>query len=196
MSIVVMLPQTVARAIIFRWVEAPFRRCEPRVFDGMSAHPTVLIAVDIDGGGERAARAASALFGADATYRFAHVAQPVPMAPPTAGAFPAAAGVAPVGTAPVVTEAMTDQDVEATIDSAQSVAARAARDAGLPAATAVGLIGDPADAVIEEALRCGAQAIVVTPHHHGWIDRLFHRSIADEIRKVSPVPVVVVPSPD
>jgi nucleotide-binding universal stress UspA family protein len=63
-------------------------------------------------------------------------------------------------------------------------------------AESVGLIGHPADAIIDEAVRCGADAVVVSPHQHGWIDRLFHRSVADEIQKLSPLPVIVVPAAD
>ena len=162
----------------------------------MTTHPTILIAVGVDEAAERAALAATALFGTDATYRFAHVAQPVPLTPPTSAMFPASASVAPIGIAPVDTTNRTADDAgDDTIASARAVAAHAAAEVGMPTAEAVGLVGHPADAIIEEAAACGATVIVVSPHEHGWIDRLFHHSVSDEIQKTSPVPVLVVPSP-
>jgi nucleotide-binding universal stress UspA family protein len=161
----------------------------------MKSDPTILIAVDVDEGAERAALAATALFGTDATYRFAHVAQPVPLTPPVSAMFPASANVAPIGVAKVA-GAGESGEYDDTIESARSVAARAAEDAGMATADTVGLVGHPADAIIDEAVSCGAAAIVVTPHQHSWIDRLFHHSVSDEIQKTSPVPVIVVPSPD
>jgi nucleotide-binding universal stress UspA family protein len=161
----------------------------------MNTTPIILIAVDVDEGAERAALAATALFGTDATYRFAHVAQPVPLTPPLSAMYPASAGVAPIGGARVQTSgSASDESADETIESARSVAAHVASEVGMPMAQTVGLIGHPADAIIDEAASCGADAIVVTPHDHGWIDRLFHHSISDEIQKTSPIPVIVVPS--
>lgn len=161
----------------------------------MKTHPTILIAVDVDEGAGRAALAATSLFGTDATYRFAHVAQPVPLTPPITAMSPASASVAPIGVAPVDTSVEAgDEHADETIESARAVAARAAADAGMPAAETVGLLGHPADAIIDDAVTRGATAIVVTPHQRGWVDRLFHQSISDEIQKTSPIPVLVVPS--
>ena len=168
----------------------------------MKSHPTILIAVDVEEGAGRAAVAARALFGSDATYRFAHVAQPVPLTPPLAATATPLSTAYPVGVAPVdpdTEQAATRHGAvssDETIDSARAVAARAAADAGLESAESVGLIGHPADAIIDEATACGADAIVVTPHHHGWIDRLFHQSVSDEIQKTSSIPVLVVPTPE
>jgi nucleotide-binding universal stress UspA family protein len=162
----------------------------------MNAHPTILIAVDLDEGADRAALAATALFGTDATYRFAHVAQPVPLTPPVSSMFPASATVAPIGVAPVdTTPRDVNEPADDTLDSARAVAARAATDAGMSSAEAVGLVGHPADAILDEAVSCGADVIVVTAREHSWIDRLFHHSVADEIQKTSTIPVLVVPAP-
>lgn len=153
----------------------------------MTTPAIILIAVDADEGAERATLAAASLFP-DATLRFAHVARPVPLTPP-GGYGPA--GVAPVGVAP----ADAALDPEETKDSARAVAVQAAADAGRPDAAAVGLVGDPADALIEEATECGAAAIVVSAHDRSWIERLFHQSVSEEIQRMSPVPVVVAPDP-
>ena len=148
---------------------------------------TILIAVDADEGAKRAALAAMSLFPG-ATLRFAHVARPVPLTPP--GAY-GPAGVAPVG----VAAADTELDPEETIESARAVAVQAATEAGAADAATVGLIGNPADALIEEATACGAAAIVVSAHDRSWIERLFHHSVREEVQQMSPVPVVVVPAP-
>lgn len=153
----------------------------------MTNRATILIAVDADEGAKRATLAATSLFP-DATLRFAHVARPVPLTPP--GAY-GPAGVAPVGVAPVDA----DLDPEETKESARAVAAHAASECGRADATAVGLIGDPADELIEEATSCGAVAIVVSAHDRGWIERLFHHSVREDIQRMSPVPVVVAPDP-
>jgi nucleotide-binding universal stress UspA family protein len=149
---------------------------------------TILIAVDTEGGSSHAALAAANLFGEAASYRFAHVARPVPMTPPSAHG---PEGVAPVGYAPVDA----DHDREAVIESAREVAAHAADDAHMVGATAVGLIGEPADALIDEAVACHASAIVVSAHDRGWVERLFHHSVRSDIERMSPVPVLVVPEP-
>lgn len=154
----------------------------------MTNQPTILIAVDDDEGGRRAAAAAAALFGTDATYRFAHVARPIPMTPP--GAY-GPAGMAPVGFAPIDV----NRDEDEIRDSAAAVASHIATEAGLPSATSVGLLGEPADALIDEAASCGAAAIVVSAHDRGWIERLFHHSVRGDIVRMSPVPVLVVPDP-
>lgn len=153
----------------------------------MTNPATVLIAVDADEGSKRAALAALSLFP-DAVLRFAHVARPVPLTPP--GAY-GPAGVAPVGVVAVDQEL----DPDETRQSAREVAAHAAAEAGVPDAVSVGLIGDPADALIDEAVECGAAAIVVSAHDRGWIERLFHHSVRDDIQRRSPVPVLVVPDP-
>jgi nucleotide-binding universal stress UspA family protein len=154
----------------------------------MTNPSTILIAVDDDEGGRRAAVAATALFGRDASYRFVHVARPVPMTPP--GAY-GPAGMAPVGFAPVDVE----RDQDEIRESAAAVASHAATEAGLLSASAVGLLGEPADALIDEAVECGAAAIVVSAHDRGWVERLFHHSVRGDIVRMSPVPVLVVPDP-
>jgi len=153
--------------------------------------PAILIAVPAEGGVERAAAAAVAVFGPDARYRFAHVAEPVPMTPPmTAGP----AGFAPVGLAPADIAHMSVTERDEMLASSKAVATRAAEEAGLPDAETVGLYGDPAEAVIDEAVRCGASVIVITAHHRGWLDSMLHHSVSRDLEKESPVPLLVVPA--
>jgi nucleotide-binding universal stress UspA family protein len=150
----------------------------------MTTPSTILIAVDDDEGGRRAAHAAVALFGSEPSYRFAHVVRP--MTPPGADG---PGGMAPVGFAPVDVQ----RDHDAIIESAALVASHAATEAGLDSATSVGLLGEPADALIDEAINCGAAAIVVSAHDRSWIERLFHHSVRSDIVRMSPIPVLVVP---
>ena len=149
----------------------------------MTNPATILIAVDADEGAKRATLAATSLFPG-ATLRYAHVARPVPVTPPDA-----------YGAAGLALTTTIDVDPDETKASARAVAVQAAADAGTPDADAVGLMGDPADALIEEATSCGAAAIVVSAHDRGWVERLFHHSVRDDIERMSPVPVVVVPDP-
>ena len=158
----------------------------------MSA-PTILVAVPAEEGADRAAAAAVALFGSSAHYRFVHVAEPVPMTPPIAVTDPA--GFAPAGLAPADIEHMSPEERDAMLASAREVAARAAAQAGVPDAETAGLYGDPAQAMIHEAIRCGAGAIVIAAHHRSWLDSLLHHSVSHDLEKESPVPVLVVPAP-
>ncbi len=158
---------------------------------------TILIAVDADGNADRMVRAAVTLFGDSAAYRFAHVAQSVPMTMPATAGAPGVAGVAPTGLTPADAERMLDPSEQAAsaLAVAEMAAGRAAGDAGVPDATAIGLVGDPADALIDEALSCGAVAIVVEAHDRSWLDRLLTQSVAKTLQDRSPMPIVVVPAP-
>jgi nucleotide-binding universal stress UspA family protein len=151
----------------------------------MGAHHTILIAVDNSDESVSAGRAAVALFGESAEYTFAHVAEPVAMTP----------AIAPLGGAvvyPAGGTAMTD-DPDETRASAQFVARHAADEAGCSTATSVGLIGDPVDALLDEADRCNADVIVVGAHEHGWFTDLITRSVTRQLERKSNVPVLVMP---
>lgn len=159
----------------------------------MTTQPTILIAVDATGDATRAAQAASVLFGRDAAYRFAHVAESVPMTMPATVATPGVAGVAPTGLTPADAERLLDPAEQ--LESARTVADQAASEAGLPNAVAVGLTGDPADALIDDAIDAGAVAIVVEAHDRSWLDRLLTQSVSKALQDKSPLPIVVVPAP-
>lgn len=159
----------------------------------MTTKPTILIAVDADGDAIRTVRASTALFGDHAEYRFAHVAQAVPMSVPATAAVPGVAGVAPTGLAPADAQRLLDPSKQ--VESARALAAQAAADAGMPGAPAVGLAGDPADALIDEAVESGAVTIVVAAHDRSWIDRLLTQSVSKALQDRSPMPIVVVPAP-
>jgi len=155
----------------------------------MTGGRTILIAVDGDDAevcAGRATQAATSLFP-DATFRFVHVARPVAMTP--AGAY-GPAGMAPMAVGPIDLEGER-ADI---LRSAHEVAEQAARESGVPNATSVGLIGEPAETVIAEAAACGAAAIVISAHDRGWVERLFHHSVRRDIERMSTVPVVVAPA--
>jgi nucleotide-binding universal stress UspA family protein len=159
----------------------------------MTTQPTITIAVDASGDAARTVQAATALFGTDASYRFVHVAQSVPMTLPATAATPGVVGVAPTGVAGVEAERLLDPAEQ--IDSARVVAEQAAADAGMPDASAIGLAGDPATALIDDALECGAATIVVGAHDRGWLDRLLTTSVSKELQRNAPMPIVIVPAP-
>lgn len=159
----------------------------------MTTKPTITIAVDATGDASRTMRAADALFGDHAAYRFVHVAEAVPMTLPVTAASPGLVGVAPTGVTDADAERLLDPSEQ--IESARTVAEQAAADAGIPGATAVGLAGDPASALIDDAIECGAVAIVVGSHDRGWLDRLLTSSVSKELQRNAPMPIVVVPAP-
>lgn len=151
----------------------------------MSPHHTILIAVDNSDASVSAGRAAVSLFGDEAEYLFAHVAEPVAMTP----------SVAPLGGAvayPAAGTAITD-DPDETLASARAVAHHIAAEAGCDVATAVGLVGDPVEALLDEADRCKADVIVTGSHEHGWFTELVTRSVTRQLERKSNVPVLVVP---
>ncbi len=129
----------------------------------------------------------------DAIYRFAHVAESVPMTMPATAGAPGVAGVAPTGITPSDAERLLDPEAQA--ESARAVAEQAATAAGMSAGTAVGLAGDPADALIDEAIECGAATIVVGAHDRSWLDRLLTQSVSKALQDRAPMPIVVVPAP-
>ena len=49
--------------------------------------------------------------------------------------------------------------------------------------------------IIDVGLEHSADVIVVGTHQRGWLDRLLTTSVADEVRRESPLPVLVVPLP-
>jgi nucleotide-binding universal stress UspA family protein len=163
---------------------------------------TVLIAVDASDSSVRAVETAHRLFG-DADYLLLNVGAGsyVPIA-----IFPSEVGmIGPLAWAPmvhphaaagdvredtVVSEVSSDEDV------AETIAKQIGEEGGLPDATALGVVGDPAGSIIDVAVEHSADVIVVGTHERGWLTRLLTSSVADEVRRESPIPVLVLPRPD
>ncbi len=89
-----------------------------------------------------------------------------------------------------MSEVRTDADV------AETIAKLTGEEGGLPEAVALGIVGDPANTIIDVALEHSADVIVVGTHERGWLTRLLSSSVADEVRRESPIPVLLVPHPD
>jgi nucleotide-binding universal stress UspA family protein len=156
--------------------------------------PVVLVAVDATDAGPRAARAAVRLFGDRAEYVVAHVAEPVPLVPPVATPPGVLGGT---GVAPPVYPGVDDDVSRAeAVESAADVARSARLDAGLPdTVAAVGLVGEPVGALLDEARHRSAGVIVVGEHDRGWLTELLTSSVADQIQEDAHIPVLVVPAP-
>ncbi len=158
----------------------------------MSEQIHVLVAVDGSDDANRAGLVAAALFGPSARYTFVHVAEAVPMTPPNHMPL-SGAGVAPAvprGVGP--DEPGGENEVR---DSARSVALAAATSIGVDVSETIGLIGDPARAIVATAAEHDADVIVVGAHERGWLAELFTSSVLDDIQHLATVPVLVVPHP-
>jgi nucleotide-binding universal stress UspA family protein len=162
---------------------------------------TVLIAVDGSESSVEAVATAHRLFGDDADYFVVNVATdsyvpvaifpsevgmitPLAMAPLT---HPHDAGDEPVGGG--------DDDLISDVDAAEMIAKQTGEEGGLDHVTALGVVGDPAASIVEVAVAHSVDVIVVGTHERGWLTRLLTSSVADEIRRESPIPVLVVPHP-
>ena len=82
-------------------------------------------------------------------------------------------------------------------DSAEHVVDRAVTHGGFPMGTAVPSVvkSEPAKGIIEEAVRAGADLIVMGSHGRRGLQRLFLGSVAEHVVRHSPVPVLVVRVP-
>ena len=158
---------------------------------------TVLIAVDATDSSVHAVETAHRLFGDDADYLVLNVGAGVYL--PIA-IFPGELGlISPLAWAPAVQPDPAVDDVgDATTDAdvAETIAKLTGEEGGLPRATALGIVGDPAGSIIEVAVNHAADVIVVGTHERGWLTRLLTSSVADDVRRESPIPVLVVPRPD
>lgn len=154
---------------------------------------TVLIAVDATDSSVHAVETAHRLFGDDANYLVLNVGSGVyvPIA-----IFPGELGlISPLAWAPAVQPEPAVDDVNTDADVAETIAKLTGEEGGLPEATALGIVGDPAGSIIDVAVGHSADVIVVGTHERGWLTRLLTSSVADEVRRESPIPVLVVPSP-
>ena len=162
---------------------------------------TVLIAVDATDASVHAVETAHRLFGDGADYLVLNVGGgsyvPVPI-------FPGASPVSPMAWAPVVQsqllaeEMVTESgasDVVSDTEVAETIAKQTGEEGGLSDATALGIVGDAAGSIIEVALAHAADVIVVGTKERGWLTRMLTSSVADEVRRESPIPVLAVPHP-
>jgi nucleotide-binding universal stress UspA family protein len=163
---------------------------------------TVLIAVDATDSSVHAVETAHRLFGDDADYLVLNVGAgsyvPVPIFPSEVGMITPMAWapiVHPHGVAGDAGRDVAESAVISEADVAETIAQRTGEEGGLPDATALGIVGDPAGSIIDVAVDHAADVIVVGTHERGWLTRLLTSSVADEVRRESPIPVLVVPRP-
>lgn len=165
----------------------------------------VMIAVDDNEDSVEAARAAAALFGADAHYLVVNVGRTVLPMGMTPWAFPsdvvpwgyvvqfepelAGTGVRPGASRNGNSVGAIDEQTTA---EAAAVAASVASDAQVDHAEAVGATGDPASAIVAAAREHHADVIVVGSHDRSWFHRLFAGSVHAEVLRQADIPVLVV----
>lgn len=161
--------------------------------------PDVLIAVDGSDASVTAIRTSVLLFPG-ARFTLVNAAEAIPLTPPLT---PIAGGI----TAPMVWEtgavrpghdgtgADAGDELTDPIEIAADVARRTGVEAGLDAPDVVGVRGDPAQSILELADERHVDVIVVGTHERGWLTRLLTSSVADEVRRGSHLPVLVVPTP-
>jgi nucleotide-binding universal stress UspA family protein len=160
----------------------------------------VLIAVDETESSVHAVQTAHRLFGDDADYLVLNVGSGtympvavfpsdvamitplvwVPMEPPEPGADDAGSNDG-------------SDEVSSDAEVSEAIAKLTGDEGGLPEATTLGVVGDPADSIIDVAVEHSADVIVVGTHERGWLTRLLTSSVADEVLRESPIPVLVVP---
>jgi nucleotide-binding universal stress UspA family protein len=163
---------------------------------------TVLVAVDASDASVHAVETAHRLFGDDATYLVLNVGGgtyvPVPIFPGEMSL------VSPLAWAPVVQSHLAAEDLRnegdttdviSDVEAAETIAKQIGKEGGLADATALGIVGDAAGSIIEVAVEHAADVIVVGTHERGWLTRLLTSSVADEVRRESPIPVLAVPRP-
>jgi nucleotide-binding universal stress UspA family protein len=164
---------------------------------------TVMIAVDASDASVHAVETAHRLFGDDADYLVLNVGAgtyvPIPVFPGEVGM------ISPMAWTPAAEPQLGAEaprvggdgvDVTSDADVAVTIAQQTGEEGGLSHATALGIVGDAAESIIEVAVRHSADVIVVGTHERGWLTRLLTSSVADEVRRESPIPVLVVPRPD
>jgi nucleotide-binding universal stress UspA family protein len=101
-----------------------------------------------------------------------------------------------VGGAPVYDTAFDDERRRELDAYLQRVAERVRAEHGCRVSTAL-LTGDaPADAIAEEAVRAGAQLVVLTTHGRGGFSRMWLGSVTTELLRHSSLPLLVVRAGD
>jgi nucleotide-binding universal stress UspA family protein len=167
----------------------------------MKDHRTrVLIAADESDTSIEAARAARELFGEFADYTVGTDETALWVGMPVAWGVPYAMAVPPMGPAgpplvlahPDEAQMAGDETVPTPVDRAEQQADEVAHAADLPAAVAIGDVGDAAEAILRAAETTRADVIVVGSHDRGWFSRLFSPSVSNAVVRSAPVPVLVV----
>jgi nucleotide-binding universal stress UspA family protein len=79
---------------------------------------------------------------------------------------------------------------------AENFLAAAAKHLGDAAITTKVLEGETADAILEFAIECKADLVVIGSHSHQGIDRLFSTAIATHLLKHSAIQLLVIPTDD
>ena len=97
----------------------------------------------------------------------------------------------PYPDAPVYDKTFDETQREALQQALQGYASRISAEVGLVPKTAV-FEGDPAVVLAEEATRRNASLIVMTTHGRGGFTRVWLGSVADELVRRSPVPILIV----
>jgi nucleotide-binding universal stress UspA family protein len=159
---------------------------------------TVLLAVDESDASLEAVRRARDLFGTSATYLAVNVAERAPAwtaQPMPWGAvypFPFEAAIPIVGGSE---QPALDGDAPAPEDAARGTAEHVSAAAGVDA-SAIGEVGDPANAILAAAESHDADVIVVGSTRKGWWRRLFEGSVSQDVVRESPRPVLLIGEPD
>ena len=151
---------------------------------------TVLIAVDDTNASVGAAEAAHRLFGDDAKYLVMHVGHATAPGQVWGMAYPITAPATAVPAPFMIEPALHDERSSA--DEAALRAADVAGAAQIPAATALGDVGDPADAIIRAGRQHQADVVVVGSHEQSWFNRLVKGSVQRAILDEAEIPVLVV----
>lgn len=174
------------------------RRCLSSFVPGKVLPMTrVLIAVDDSESSVTAARSAHRLFGDSADYIVLNVAENRPVkwgddALMYGTVYPLAVpGAGVIGGIPLVVHHPGATPTDDRVEVAEQTADNVAHDAGVEAAKALGVTGDPVDAILKAAAQHHADVIVVGSHDRGWFRSLFTTSVRDEVIRDAEVPVLV-----
>jgi nucleotide-binding universal stress UspA family protein len=76
-------------------------------------------------------------------------------------------------------------------EQAAGLARQRAFEAGV-GARPIGEVGDPAAAILDAARAHEVDVIVVGSHERGWLARLFHHSVSEDVVRDADIPVLVV----
>ena len=155
----------------------------------------VLIAADDSDLAVETATRAHRLFGDDAVYFVINVADALPTSTMAWGyAYPVAMPM--IAYPPPTAGTGTSEEYpgeESAREAAEQRAALVADDAALgTGARPLSDVGDPATAIVDAARDQHVDVIVVGSHERSWFSRLFSGSVAHDVIRDAPVPVLVV----
>jgi nucleotide-binding universal stress UspA family protein len=148
----------------------------------MAEQPTIVVGVDFSPANRPALEAAiEAANERHARLALVHALQPL-----------GAPGLVP-SSPRADAERNESSDVVSNVDNPLQAWQQEVADAGIRVET-ISLAGEPSDVLVNEALRQGADAIVVGTHGKGGLEKAVLGSVARRVVKKSTVPVLVVPS--